>query len=371
MLRRILALMIKEIVAIVVDPKSRMVLIGPPIIQLMVFGYAATFDLEHVTYAVYNEDRGRASRDLLARLEGWPNFQLAARVQSDREVRPLIDDRKVMAVVHIGPRFSEDLLRGRSASLQVVVDGRNSNTAMIVLNYVRSIVTGFNPAKAGSAARGDAPVPADLRIRFWFNPNLDSRWFIIPGLVALLTLVVSLLLTALSVAREREAGTFDQMLATPLRPVEILIGKALPGFIIGMAEATFILLMAILWFHVPFRGAFLPLYLGLFMFLLSAVGAGLMISSLSVTQQQALLGTFLFLVPAIILSGFATPIANMPPVVQYLTYLNPLRYFLIIVRSVFLEAASFDLLWNLYWPMAAIGAASLVIAGRLFRRRMY
>jgi ABC-2 type transport system permease protein len=251
----------------------------------------------------------------------------------------------------------------------VVVDGRNSNTAMIVLNYVRSIVTGFN--SACSAARCEAPVPADLRIRFWFNPNLDSRWFIIPGLVALLTLVVSLLLTALSVAREREAGTFDQMLATPLRPVEILIGKALPGFIIGMAEATFILLMAILWFHVPFRGAFLPLYLGLFMFLLSAVGAGLMISSLSVTQQQALLGTFLFLVPAIILSGFATPIANMPPVVQYLTYLNPLRYFLIIVRSVFLEAASFDLLWNLYWPMAAIGAASLVIAGRLFRRRMY
>ncbi|MFO7599984.1 MAG: ABC transporter permease [Candidatus Desulfacyla sp.] len=369
MLRRILALMIKEIFAIVIDPKSRMVLIVPPIVQLMVFGYAATFDLEHVTYAVYNEDRGLASRDLVARLEGSPNFQLAARVESDREVRPLIDDRKVMAVLHIGPRFSEDLLRGRSARVQVVVDGRNSNTAMIVLNYVRGVVTGFNTA--WSAGRGDAPAPADLRIRFWFNPNLDSRWFIIPGLVALLTLVVSLLLTALSVAREREAGTFDQMLATPLRPVEILIGKALPGFIIGMAEATFILLMAMFWFEVPFRGAFLPLYAGLFMFLLSAVGAGLMISSLSVTQQQALLGTFLFLVPSIILSGFATPIANMPPAVQYLTYLNPLRYFLIIVRSVFLEAASFDLLWNLYWPMALIGAASLVIAGWLFRRRMY
>jgi len=369
MLRRIIALMIKEIIAIVADPKSRIVLIGPPIIQLLVFGYAATFDLEHVTYAVYNEDRGRASRDLLARLEGSPNFHRIACVQSDREVRPLIDGRKVMAVVHIGPLFTENLLRGRPGSLQVVVDGRNSNTAMIVLNYVRSIVTGFN--RAWSEARGDAPAPADLRIRFWFNPNLDSRWFIVPGLVALLTLVVSLLLTALSVAREREAGTFDQMLATPLRPVEILIGKALPGFVIGMAEATFILLMAIFWFHVPFRGAILPLYLGLFMFLLSAVGAGLMISSLSVTQQQALLGTFLFLVPAIILSGFSTPIANMPPAVQYLTYLNPLRYFLIIVRSVFLEAASFDLLLNLYWPMAVIGVAALMTAGWLFRRRLY
>ena len=369
MLRRIVALMIKEIIAIVVDPKSRMVLIGPPIIQLMVFGYAATFDLEHVTYAVYNEDRGRASRDLLARLEGSRNFLLAARVTSDREVRPLIDDRKVMAVIHIGPRFSKDLLRGESASLQVVVDGRNSNTAMIVLNYVRSIVMDFN--RDWSRARGEAPAPADLRIRFWFNPNLDSRWFIIPGLVALLTLVVSLLLTALSVAREREAGTFDQMLATPLRPAEILIGKALPGFVIGMAEASFIVIMAVLWFDVPFRGALLPLYLGLFTFLLSAVGAGLMISSMSVTQQQALLGTFLFLVPSIILSGFATPIANMPPAVQYLTYLNPLRYFLIIVRSVFLEAAPIDLLWNLYWPMAVIGVATLVIAGWLFRRRMY
>jgi ABC-2 type transport system permease protein len=369
MLRRIIALMIKEIIAIVVDPKSRIVLIGPPIIQLMVFGYAATFDLEHVTYAVYNEDRGRASRDLLARLEGSPNFHLAARVKSDREVRPLIDDRKVMAVVHIGPLFTENLLTGRSATVQVVVDGRNSNTAMIVLNYVRTIVAGFS--RAWSEAHGESPAPAGLRVRFWFNPNLDSRWFIVPGLVALLTLVVSLLLTALTVAREREAGTFDQMLATPLRPVEILIGKALPGFLIGMAEATFILLMAIFWFHVPFRGAILPLYLGLFMFLLSSVGAGLMISSLSVTQQQALLGTFLFLVPDIILSGFATPIANMPLAVQYLTYLNPLRYFLIIVRSVFLEATSFDLLWNLYWPMAMIGATALIIAGWLFRRRMY
>ncbi|MEJ2587039.1 MAG: ABC transporter permease [Deltaproteobacteria bacterium] len=368
MLRRILALMIKEFIAIVVDPKSRIVLIGPPIIQLMVFGYAATFDLEHVTYAVYNEDSGRASRDLLSRLEGSRNFHRVAVVRSDREVRPLIDNREVMAVVHIGPRFSAHMLQGRPGSLQVIVDGRNSNTAMIVLNYVRNIVTAFNRDWAES--HGES-APSELRVRFWFNANLDSRWFIVPGLVALLTLVVSLLLTALSVAREREAGTFDQMLATPLRPVEILIGKALPGFIIGMAEATFILLMAIFWFEVPFRGAIAPLYLGLVVFLLSAVGVGLMISSLSVTQQQALLGTFLFLVPAIILSGFSTPIANMPPAVQYLTYLNPMRYFLIIVRSVFLEAASFDLIWNLYWPMALIGLLSLVAAGWLFRRRMY
>lgn len=364
MLRRILALMVKEFISIVVDPKSRIVLIAPPIVQLMVFGYAATFDLERVPYAVYNEDRGRASRDLLALLEGSPTFQLAARVHSDREIRPLLDAKRVIAVVHVGPRFSECLLRGEPGPLQVIVDGRNSNTAMIVLNYIRSIVNQY-PSPAGETA------PAGLRVRFWFNQNLESRWFIVPGLVALLTLVVSLLLTALSVAREREAGTFDQMLATPLRPGEILVGKALPGFIIGMAEATFIVLMAVYWFDVPFRGVIPPLYVGLMMFLVSAVGAGLMISALSVTQQQALLGAFLFLVPAIILSGFATPIANMPPAVQYLTFLNPLRYFLIIVRSVFLEAASFEVLWNLYWPMALIGLVTLVAAGWLFRRRMY
>ena len=369
MLRRIFALMIKEFLALLTDKKSRFVVIGPPIIQLIVFGYAATFDLDHVPYAMYNEDSGLVSRDLLAKIQGSPSFHLVTRIQSDSEIAPLIDTKKVLMVVHIGPKFSENLFLNRPANIQIIVDGRNSNTAMLVLNYMKTIITDFN--MNWSTIHGHLTPPARLVIRSWFNPNLESHWFIIPGIVALLTLVVTIVVTALSVAREREAGTFDQLLVTPMTPLEILIGKALPGFIIGTVEATIIILVVVFWFHVPLRGSIPALYFGLFMFLLSAIGIGLMISSLAVTQQQGLLGAFLFVVPAIILSGFATPIANMPPIVQDLTYVNPMRYFLIIVRSVFLEGASFDLLWTQYWPMAVTGIATLSMAGWLFRRRMY
>jgi ABC-2 type transport system permease protein len=208
-------------------------------------------------------------------------------------------------------------------------------------------------------------------MRAWFNPTLSSRWFIVPGIVGLLTLVVTLVVTALSVAREREAGTFDQLLVTPLRPVEILIGKSLPGLLIGLIQGSLIILVAMFWFDIPLRGSLGALYLGLGLFLLSAIGVGLMISSLAITQQQGLLGAFLFLVPAVILSGFATPIENMPHAVQLLTYLDPLRYFMIVLRGVFLEGSSYALLVHQYWPMAVIGLASLTLAGWLFRHRMY
>jgi ABC-2 type transport system permease protein len=200
---------------------------------------------------------------------------------------------------------------------------------------------------------------------------MTSRWFIVPGIVGLLLLVVTLVVTALSIAREREAGTFDQLLVTPLRPTQILIGKSIPGMLIGLVEASLIIAIAIVWFDIPLRGSIGALYLGVVLFLLSAVGVGLMISAISVTQQQALLGAFLFLVPAVILSGFATPIANMPEVVQWLSYLDPLRYFLIIVRGVFLEGDGYALLLHQYWPMALMGVVSLALAGWLARHRMY
>jgi ABC-2 type transport system permease protein len=361
--------MIKEFLALLKDKRSRVVLIGPPIIQLVVFGYAATFDLSHIPYAVYNEDTGSASRDFLARLDGSPTFLLTAQVTSDGQMAPLLGAKKVLLILHLNPHFTRDLLLGRPAKLQAVVDGRDSNTAMLVLGYLRNIVNQFNLDWA--ATRGDPPPPAVIKVRSWFNPNLESRWFVVPGIVGLLTLVVTMLVTALSVSREREAGTFDQLLVTPLHPAEILLGKALPGFIIGFFEATFIILMAVFWFHLPLRGSLLALYGGLFLFLLSAIGVGLMISSIAVTQQQGLLGAFLFLVPAIILSGFATPIANMPDTVQRLTLLNPMRYFLVILRAVFLEGASPGLLGPQYWPMAVIGLVTLVIAGWLFRHRLY
>jgi ABC-2 type transport system permease protein len=358
----------KEFLAILKDKKSRIVLIGPPIIQLLVFGYAATYDLNQVPFAVYNEDQGGASRDLLAKLRLSPTFHEVAIVTHDDEIAPLIDSKKALLFIHLGPNFSRNLGQGIPAPLQVIVDGRNSNTAMIALNYIQSIVDAFNQEWA--VVEGLGKPRAHLVIRAWFNPNLESRWFIVPGIIGLLTLVVTMLVTALSVAREREQGTFDQLLVTPMRPTEIVLGKALPGFIIGFAEATLIMVVAVYWFHVPLLGHLATLYMGLFLFLLSAIGVGLMISSISVTQQQGLLGAFLFLVPSIILSGFTTPIANMPQTVQYLTYINPLRYFMVVLRAVFLQGAPFLSLLNQFWPMALIGIVTLSLAGWLFRHRM-
>jgi ABC-2 type transport system permease protein len=368
MLRRILALMIKEFLALLKDKRSRMVVFIPPILQLLVFGYAATFDLNRIPFAVYNEDTGLASRNLVARFAGSPNFRKVAMLTHEEEIAPLVDAKRVLLVLHIGPQFSRDLLGRRSAPVQVIVDGRNSNTAAILLNYVNTIMAGFNADWLERS--GSATALAHLETRAWFNPNLVSRWFVVPGIVGLLTLVVTTLVTALSVAREREQGTFDQLLVTPFRPGEILIGKALPGFMIGLLEATLIILIAVFWFQVPLRGGLLTLYMGLLCFLLSTVGMGLMISSLAITQQQGLLGAFLFLVPSIILSGFATPIANMPQWVQQITYLNPLRYFLIILRGVFLEGTPFHLLIDQFWPMAIIGLVNLLLAGYLFRHRL-
>jgi len=361
--------MIKEFLSLLRDKKSRVVVVVPPLVQLIVFGYAATFDLTHVPYAVYNEDKGAAAQDLLAGFRGSQNFRESAVITHEEEIRPLIDHEKVLLVLHVGPTFSRDLLRGRPASLQVIIDGRNSNTAMLALNYVNSIVQSFNERWAREHGRRGPP--ARLVTRAWFNPNLESRWFIVPGIAGLLTLVVTMLVTALSIAREREQGTFDQLLVTPYRPVEILMGKALPGFIIGTFEATVIILAAVFWFRVPLLGSLIALYTGVALFLLSAVGVGLMISSLAVTQQQGLLGAFLFLVPAVILSGFTTPIANMPRAIQYITLLNPMRYFMVVLRDVFLKGSPFHLLIGQFWPMAAIGIVSLAAAGWLFRHRMY
>lgn len=368
MWRRVLALAVKEFLVLLKDPRSRTVIIVPPFIQLLIFGFAASYDLNDIPFAVYCEDPGADAQELLAGFRHSPHFSESAAITHDAEIAPLIDGKEVLLVLHIGPRFSRDLRFRRPASIQAIVDGRDSNTALVALGYVRSIVNRFNTQWA---ARQGIPGPsARLETRAWFNPNMESRWFIVPGIVGLLTLVVTMLVTALSVAREREQGTFDQTLVAPFRAGEILLGKAVPGFLIGLAEASGIILVAVYGFQVPLLGSLTTLYTGLTLFLISAIGVGLMISSLAVTQQQGLLGAFLFLVPAIILSGFATPIVNMPPFLQHVTLLNPMRYFLVILRGVFLEGTPFHLLLDQFWPMAVIGAVTLTIAAWLFRRRM-
>ncbi len=364
-LGRIIGLINKEFLALLKDPRSRTVVIVPPIVQTIIFGYAATYDLTYVPFAVFDESQSELSRHLVAEFEGSPPFHRIATLTHDGQIAPLIDAEDALIVLRIGPEFEIDWAAGRDAKVQILVDGRNSNTAQIALNYATNIV-----AQQTAEARGSPP-PIRLVDRAWFNPNLDSQWFIVPGIVGILSFLVTLLVTSLSVAREREHGTFDQLLVTPLRPVHILIGKAVPGLLIGLGEVTYIVLVTIYWFEVPFRGNMLGLYAGLTVFILAAVGLGLMISSLSATMQQALLGTFLLMVPAIILSGFATPIDSMPVPVQWMTIINPLRYALTVVRSMFLEGMAIGALWHQLWPMAVIALVNLVGATYLFRHRMY
>ncbi len=364
---RLLALIRKEFLALLRDKASRFVLVGPPLIQLLVFSYAATFDLDHIPFVVVNDDPGLAGRQIVARFAGSPNFREIAVLPSTTGMAQLIDRRWALLAIHVSRDFSRNLLLGRPAPLQFVIDGRNSNTAAIALSYVSNIVLGFDAEWA--ARHGGAGAPAVLDVRAWYNPNLLSRWFIVPGIVGLLTFVATILVSALSVVREREAGTFDQLLVTPYRPWEILVGKAIPGLLIGATEAAVIVTAAVFWFHVPLIGSLGALALGLVLFLVSAIGIGLMISSLTATQQQGLLGAFLFLVPAIILSGFATPIENMPPLVQYVTYLNPMRYLMVILRGIFLEGDGIAALWGQYWPLALLGTFSMTAAAFLTRRR--
>ena len=345
-----------------------MVLIGPPLIQLMVFGYAATFDLNHVPIAIYDQDRSQASRDLIAKFSGSPTFMVQAVLDSEERIDTLIDSRQVQMVLVIDRRFTRNLFTQQPAPVQLILDGRNSNTALLIEGYASDILNDF--ALAWTISHGGPAPPAVLSLRTRYNPALSSRWFIVPGIVALLTQVVTLLVVSLSVAREREMGTFDQLLVTPLRQVDVLLGKGIPGLLIGGIEASVIIAAAVLWFHVPLRGGLMPLYLGLLLFVAAVTGIGLAISALAATQQQALLGAFLFMVPSVILSGFATPIANMPAWVQYLTLINPMRYFLVIVRSVFLEGAGVSQLSSQFWPMALIGITTLAIAGWLFRKRV-
>lgn len=365
MWNRIVALLRKEFLAIWRDPRSRAVLIAPPIIQLLVFAHAATFDVNNLRYALWDEDRGRIARELVARFDGSTAFRRVATIDNTAAAAALIDRQDVILVLHIGQTFSADVMAGRPGKVQALLDGRRSNTAQTVLGYVEKVVAAFNTELADAI---DAAPRAALVERAWFNPTLESQWFILPGLVAILTMFAVIILTGLSVARERELGTFDQLLVTPLGPFEILLGKALPALIIGLVEASIIALAAVLLFGVPFRGNLALLYLALVLFVLATIGIGLMISAIVETQQQATLGAILVVAPSVLLSGFATPIANMPEAIQLITYVNPVRYVLVVLRGLFLQDLPSELVLSTLWPLVPIAMATMTAAALMFRR---
>ncbi len=367
-LLRILSLLRKEVLALLRDPRSRVILVLPPLLQSFLFGYAATFDLNHAPYAVYDEDHGAAASDLLARFDGSGVFLRVATIERSSDIARLIDNRDVLAVVRIGPDFSRRLAAGQPADIQVIVDGRNSNTAGTTIGYISTIVDDFN--KDWRAVHGLANPPVSASVRAWYNGNLETSWNMIPGLIGTITLLQVLMLTALSVAREREDGTFDQLLVTPIRPAEIMLGKALPSIVVGLVQATIIFLVAQLWFQIPFAGSIVTLYSGLVLFVIAAVGIGLFVSSLVATMQQAMLFSFVLLMPFILLSGLATPIANMPEAFQAITLIDPLRYAIDITRRVYLEGTGLRALFGDLWPMVVIGAVTLPIAAWMFRNKL-
>ncbi len=367
-LLRVLALTRKELLAVLKDPRGRITLFVPPMIQCLVFGYAATFDLNHIAYALLDQDRSQASHELIAGLDGSGVFERVATLDRAADAKTLIDTRGALLVLQIGPDFQRRLLSGQPADMQVIADGRNSNTAATALGYVNTIVNTFNVA--WRRAHGQAGGPIQVTTRAWYNANLESRWHIVPSMTATLTLIELMLLTAMSVAREREQGTLDQLLVTPFRPVEIMAGKALPSMLIGLVQATVILLVAQLWFHIPFAGSFLTLYASLSLFLLAAVGAGLLISMVAANLQQALLFSFLLVMPFVLLSGLFTPLSSMPVFLQYLDAANPLRYAIDVAQRVYLEGVGLTRLTPDLLPLAVVAVLTLSLSSWMFRNRL-
>ncbi|MGN6581199.1 MAG: ABC transporter permease [Bordetella sp.] len=361
-LTRLGALIRKELLAIIKDPANRVLLLAPALVQAMLFGYGATYDLTNVPYAVLDQSRNEASTQLLARLDGTGVFKRAATLDSPRQIAEVIDAGDALLVLSIPPDFESRLAAGLQAPLQVILDARNSLTASSAAAYVGSIVADYNRSRAGSSVT--------LVRRAWFNPNLESRWNIMPGLIATLSMVQTLLLAALSVAREREQGTFDQLLVTPLTPMLILIGKAVPSMLVGLVQSTIIFLIVRFWFQIPMNGSLLLMYLGLLTFTGATVGMGLSISALSLTMQQAMLYTFMLVMPLVLLSGLITPVRNMPQMLQVATYANPLRFGLDIVRRVYLEGAGPNAVASDFVPVLAVAAVTLPLAAWLFRNRL-
>jgi ABC-2 type transport system permease protein len=364
--RRIASLCRKELLAILKDPANRVILVVPSLVESFLFGYAATFDLINVPYAVLDQSRGAISTELIARLDGTGVFHRIATLEAQSDIARVIDSQQALIVVHFGPRFGEQLNIGESAPVQLILDARNSNTAGSAAGYIGAIVESFNITQRGSAG----PPPLTVESRAWYNPNLETRWNILPGLIASLSMIQTLMLSALSVARERENGTFDQLLVTPFTPTEIMIGKAIPTIMIGLVQSTIVLLVALLWFKIPMAGSLGTLYAGLAFFTIASVGLGLSISAVSLNMQQAMLYTFMLIMPLILLSGLATPVRNMPHFLQVATLVNPLRFAIDLVQRVYLEGVGLLMVVHDLIPLLIISAITLPLAAWLFRNRL-
>jgi ABC-2 type transport system permease protein len=382
MLLRLKSMLIKEFIQALRNPRMRLILFLPPLIQLIIFGYAANTDIRNISLAVYDLDNSPESREMIERFTSSGYFRIALRAADAREIRRWIDEGKISAALQINGGFARETRQRQGTTVQIIVDGTDSNTASVVMNYAQRIVSEYSRQILVARIRTLPDIPPEMKRPFFnrggieiqsrafYNPNLESRNFYVPGIMAFLIMLVTLMLTCMAIVREREIGTMEQLIVSPIRPFELILGKTIPFAIIGYIDVLIVTFVGVFWFEVPIRGSILLLLAATTIYLLSSLGIGLFISTISHTQQQAMMTMFFFFVPAILLSGFVFPIANMPPIVQYLTYADPLRYFLVIIRGIFLKGSGFDILWPQMLSLAILGGIVFTFSSLRFRKRM-
>lgn len=363
MLQRLLFLIRKELQALLNNKQGRLLLIMPVILQTALFPFAATLEVRNSSLALYDEDQSAQSHELVQRLSQAAAFTHIVVVQGMPALQQALEQQQALVAVHIPGDFAQTLLARQSPRVQVLVDGRRSNSGQIASGYINQLIMQYQEDLWG------AP-PGKLLVRQLYNPNLEFKWHILPSLVAIITTIGCLIVTALSVAREREEGTFDQLLVSPLTPLYIMVGKAIPGMLVAFMQGSFIALAARVLYGVPFTGSLPMLGLGLLAYGLALSGVGLFISSLCANQQQAFLGVFCFMVPAVIVSGYVSPIENMPLPFQALAWINPLTYFILILKGIFLKGFGFAACWPFLWPLLLFALCNLAAALYLFRRHI-
>jgi len=374
-MQRLRCLVRKELQELRMNPRLFRLVIIAPVIQLTMLGYAATTDVRDVPLVVADGDRSQASRELIARFDASPNFTVVGTVTTVSEIAPMLERGTASLALSIPVGYGDQIRAARPVKVQIVADGTDSNSTNVALGYASSLIGGYAQelVEASEPAQRQASTasPIDARIRVWFNPELESRYFMIPGVLALILLIITANLAAMAIVREKELGTLEQLNVTPLRRWELIVGKLLPYGVIALIDVLLVVAVAVLWFEVPLRGSFFLLFALSVLYALCTLALGLFISTISDTQQQAMMtATFFFLTPMIYLSGFIFPIENMPAVIQPLTYLIPLRYFLVIVRGIFLKGIGLELLWPQATAMAAWGTVVLTLAVVRSRKRV-
>jgi len=374
MFERARAIFIKEFKQIFRDPRMKTVIFITPLVQIILFGYAANKDITYVPTAIFDRDNTSESRELLRRFTFSKYFIPEYYINSSKQQNKVLDRGEANVVIRIDRGFGRNIRANKDAAIQLAFDGTDSNTAMIVMGYANTIISDYYyqllEEEAASAGKGGSIPKVDLRDRAWFNGNLVSRNYYLPGVIATIITMMSLLLTSMAIVKEKEIGTMEQLIVSPIRPVDLILGKLIPFALISLTQIALVTILGVLWFHIPLRGNIFLLIFSTCVYLFTTLGIGLFISTISSTQQEATMSVFLFYMPTILLSGFAYPIANMPQIVQWFTYLNPLRYFMVVIRSIFLKGIGLEFLWTQLVPLFIIGLVVISISALKFRKSL-